>query len=265
MPINGLYGAARMSCWDRLDSLTTTALHPRAQGVYTQMWRAWEPWLLWWAATSLLTVMLFLMLDSSREDSLTFDEPAHIAAGYAYLRFRDARLNYEHPPLLKILAAIPLLPLSPDFPLTASAWHEANNGQWETAFLFLYRSGNDPHRLAALARLGPMALTILLGLVLFLWTRQWRGSGSALLTLFLFAFSPTILAHGRLVTTDVAAAFGVTLAGFAFIHFISTPGRRTALLTGLALGIALLCKFSTFLLVPFMAVLTLLWMGLKPQ
>jgi 4-amino-4-deoxy-L-arabinose transferase-like glycosyltransferase len=234
-------------------------------GANRHMWRFWEPMLVWLAATSLLTIMLLLMLGSSWEDSLTFDEPAHIAAGYAYLRFRDARLNYEHPPLLKMLAAIPLLPLSPQFPLTSSAWQEANNGQWETAFLFLYRSGNDPHRLAALARLGPIALTVLLGFVLFLWTRRWAGSGPALLTLFLFVFSPTILAHGRLVTTDVAAAFGVTLAGFAFIPFISTPGQKTALLSGLALGVALLCKFSTFLLVPFMAALTLLWMGLTPQ
>jgi 4-amino-4-deoxy-L-arabinose transferase-like glycosyltransferase len=230
-----------------------------------QMWRSREPLLVWLAASSLLTVMLLLMLVSSWEDSLTFDEPAHIAAGYAYLRFRDARLNYEHPPLLKMLAAIPLLPLSPHFPLTSSAWQDVNNGQWETAFLFLYRSGNDPRRIGALARLGPIALTVLLGLVLFLWTRQWAGSGSALLTLFLVVFSPTILAHGRLVTTDVAAAFGVTLAGFAFIYFLSTPGRKTALLSGLALGLALLCKFSTFLLVPFMAALTLLWIGLKPK
>jgi 4-amino-4-deoxy-L-arabinose transferase-like glycosyltransferase len=230
-----------------------------------QRWRAHEPWLVWLAATSLLTVMLLLMLGSSWEDSLTFDEPAHITAGYAYLRFRDARLNYEHPPLVKMLAAIPLLPLSPRFPLTPSAWQEANNGQWETAFLFLYRSENDPYRIAALARLGPIALTVLLGFVLFRWARQWVGSGGALLTLFLFVFSPTLLAHGRLVTTDVAAAFGVTLVAFAFSHFLSVPRRKTALRSGLALGIALLCKFSTFLLVPYIAALTLLWMGLKPK
>src|SRR6266545_4002328 len=125
-----------------------------------QMWRSREPLLVWLVATSLLTVMLLLMLGSSWEDSLTFDEPAHIAAGYAYLKFGDARLNYEHPPLVKMLAAIPLLPLSPHFPLTSSAWQDANNGQWETAFLFLYRSENAPHRIAALARLGPIALTV---------------------------------------------------------------------------------------------------------
>jgi 4-amino-4-deoxy-L-arabinose transferase-like glycosyltransferase len=224
-----------------------------------------HPLLVWLGAGILLAAMLVLMLGASQEDSLTYDEPAHIAAGYTYLKFRDARLNYEHPPLLKMLAALPLLPLSPHFPLDSRAWQEENNGQWETARTFLYESGNDPHRIAALARLGPTVLTVFLGLMCFLWMLRRGGSGAALLTLFLFAFSPSVLAHGRLVTTDVAAALGVTLAGVAFIPFLEAPRGKTALLAGLALGMALLCKFSTFLLVPFMAVVTLLWMGLKPK
>jgi hypothetical protein len=244
-------------------NLASKSRHPASPNIFARS--SLQPLLTWLAAAFLLAGMLLLMLGSSWEDSLTFDEPAHITAGYASLRFCDARLNYEHPPLLKMLAAIPLLLLSPHFPLTAPAWQEANNGQWETAFLFLYRSGNDPHRIAALAHLGPMAVTVLLGLMLFHWTRRWAGSGAAFLTLFLFVFSPTLLAHGRLVTNDVAATLGVTLSGFTFARFISIPGGKTALLSGLALGVALLCKFSTFLLVPFMAALTLLWMGLDSK
>jgi hypothetical protein len=220
---------------------------------------------IWLAATFLLAVMLLLMLASSRADSLTFDEPAHIAAGYASLRYRDARLNHEHPPLVKMLAALPLLAVAPHFPLASSAWQEANNGKWETARIFLYESGNDPHRITALARLGPMAIAVVLGLVLFLWTRQWAGDGAALLALFLLVFSPTILAHGRLVTTDVAAAFGVLLASLAFTRFLTTPGLKTGLMAGTALGLALLCKFSTVLLIPLMLGCTLLWMCLEPR
>ena len=173
----------------------------------------------WPSAISLLAMMLLLLLGSSREDSLTFDEPAHIAAGYTYLRFRDARLNYEHPPLLKMLAAIPLLRLSLHFPLSSPAWQDANNGQWETARAFFYESGNDPDHIATWARLGPIVVTVCLGLMLFLWAKQWAGPAPALLTLLLYVFSPTILAHGRLVTTDVAAAFGVTLTSLAYIPF----------------------------------------------
>jgi hypothetical protein len=45
--------------------------------------------------------------------SATFDEPHHLAAGYTYLRQQDYRLNPEHPPLSKKLAALPLLALEP--------------------------------------------------------------------------------------------------------------------------------------------------------
>jgi 4-amino-4-deoxy-L-arabinose transferase-like glycosyltransferase len=229
------------------------------------MRRCLRSFLVWVAATSLLATMFLLMIGSAWEDSLTFDEPAHITAGYAYVKFRDARLNYEHPPLLNIVAALPLLPLAPQFPLTASSWRDANNGQWEAARIFLFESGDDPYRMAALARLGPIILALLLGLLLFIWTKQWGGDIPALLTLCLYVFSPTVLAHGRLVTTDVASAFGVVLTGWTFSDFLATSRVRTALLTGLALGIALLCKFSAFLLVPFMMALTLLWICLWPK
>jgi 4-amino-4-deoxy-L-arabinose transferase-like glycosyltransferase len=235
------------------------------KGAGLPTWRSPHPPLCWLTAITLLAAMFLLMIGSAWEDSLTFDEPAHIAAGYAYVKFRDARLNYEHPPLLKMLAAAPLLALSPHFPLTSPAWQDENNGQWETARIFLYESGNDPYRMAILARLGPMLLAFLLGLLLFVWTRQWAGDLPALLTLCLYVFSPTLLAHGRLVTTDVAAAFGVVLTGFTLSRWLGSPNLKTAVLTGLALGLALLCKFSTFLLVPFTGALTLLWIFLCPK
>jgi hypothetical protein len=120
----------------------------------------------------ILMTMLLLLLGSVREEALTSDEPAHITAGDASLRFRNARLNPEHLPLLKLLAAVPLLTLQLHFPLTSPAWQEGLNDQWTTAELFLYASGNDPHRIAALARLGQVSLTAMLGLVLFGWARR---------------------------------------------------------------------------------------------
>ena len=213
---------------------------------------------------ALLLGMLLMMLGSSREDAFTSDEPPHITAGYSYLRFQDARLNPEHPPLIKMLAAAPLLTLKLQFPLTSPDWQDALNGQWEVANLFLYQTGNDPHLIAARARLVPIFLTLGLGAVLFVWTQRFAGTLAGILALFFYVFSPTLLAHGRFVTTDVAAAFGVTLAGFALIRFLHHPSSQAALLSGLSLGTALLCKFSTILLVPLFAALVLLWMFLKP-
>src|SRR5262249_36747301 len=75
-------------------------------------------------AEFLLAVMFLLISASYPGDSLTSDEIIHIAAGYSYVRFRDARLAPEHPPLLKMLAAAPLLAFDLDFPLTHPAWDD---------------------------------------------------------------------------------------------------------------------------------------------
>lgn len=212
----------------------------------------------------LLLAMFLMMLGSSHEDAFTSDEPPHITAGYSYLRFRDGRLNPEHPPLIKMLAAVPLLALQLQFPLSSPDWRDALNGQWDLANLFLYETGNDPHLIAARARLVPIFLSVAFGAVLFIWMQRFAGALAGILALFFYVFSPTLLAHGRFVTTDVAAAAGVTLAGFALIRFLHNPSRRAALASGFALGAALLCKFSTILLVPLFATLVLLWMFLKP-
>ncbi len=213
--------------------------------------------------------MCSLLLASSWEDSLTVDENPHITAGYTYLRLRDARLNPEHPPLLKILAAVPLLSLPLNFPLAHPAWQDDDrqqDPQWPMSRVFLYESNNDPHRIAVWARLAPILLTVLLGLLLFRWARRFACDGTALLTLLLYTLSPTVLAHGRYVTTDVPAALGVALAGLSFIRFLAAPSRNTALVSGLALGTALLFKFSIVLLVPLLVTLTLLWSGcLSPR
>ena len=45
----------------------------------------------------------------SRLLSATFDETTHLPAGYSYLKTGDCRLNPQHPPLIKLLCAAPLL------------------------------------------------------------------------------------------------------------------------------------------------------------
>ena len=58
----------------------------------------------YFAAFLLLAAMFFAAFFSLKQDSLTFDELAHIPAGYSYLTEKDYRLNPEHPPLAKDLA-----------------------------------------------------------------------------------------------------------------------------------------------------------------
>lgn len=57
----------------------------------------------------LLVIQAALITSSIRRESLTFDEPDHMYAGYRMWTAADYGLNPEHPPLVKLLAAVPLL------------------------------------------------------------------------------------------------------------------------------------------------------------
>jgi hypothetical protein len=81
----------------------------------------------------------------------------------------------------------------------------------------------------------------------------------ALFSLALYVLSPTMLAHTRLVTTDLPSALGFTLALYAFWRFCRRPDRGRLVLFGLAIVPALLIKFSALLLAPMLAVPGLAW------
>ncbi|MFQ6049679.1 MAG: ArnT family glycosyltransferase [Candidatus Paceibacterales bacterium] len=213
----------------------------------------------------LLATMFLLAFFSYQEDSLTMDELAHIPAGYSYLTQRDFRINPEHPPLIKDLAAFPLLFLDFNFPIDSPAWTENVNDQWQFGWEFLYNSGNNPDQITFWARLPMVFLLIFLGYFLFWWIKKEFGENVALLVLALFSFSPNFLAHGKLVTTDVGATLGVVLATYFWLKFLKNPSKKNIILAGLVFGISLLFKFSLALLIPFFGIITIIYSILKKE
>jgi len=201
---------------------------------------------------------LFFMYRASSHDSLIMDEMAHIPAGYGYMHFLDYRLNPEHPPLVKAISALPLLFLNLNFPVSNDFWQKDVNGQWVGGAQFIFESGNDADKIIFWSRIGPMILTILLVLFIYFWAANLIGRWWGLAPAFMFAFSPTVLAHGHYVTTDVGAAFGIFAASYFFIKYLESPSRKNFWLAGVFLGIAELLKFSAVLLFPFFIFLTFL-------
>ena len=211
------------------------------------------------AAVFLLVFMAALMYASAWNDAVIVDEEPHIAAGYSYLVKKDYRFNPEHPPLMKDLGAIPLLFMDLDAPWNDKSWTEDYYGQWDFGHQLILSSGGDPVRITRMIKAPMILFTVAAGGVLFWWTRKQFGSAAALLALFFYTFSPTFLAHGRFVTTDVGAAAGFFAGTIAYLHFLKYPTRWNVVLAGLALGFAFLTKFSTLLLAPTAFLLAVLW------
>src|SRR3989344_3045939 len=108
-------------------------------------------------ASALLGAVFLLAFFSMQRDSLTFDELAHITAGYSYLTKQDYRINPEHPPFAKDLAAFPLLFLNFNFPAQSQNWlQDQGTPAWCVQFNlgteFIYQSGNNPRNIIVWSR-----------------------------------------------------------------------------------------------------------------
>lgn len=201
---------------------------------------------------------------SLRQKSLTYDEISYIPAGYSYVKTGDYRLNPEQPPLMKLLAGVALLPLDPVLPTDDSSWTDAGAGVGNTQWLFgeefLIHANDNGEALILAARLPVVFVLILLVAVAYLFARDLYGRSAGLVAAALCAFSPNLLAHGRLATTDLGLTCFVLLTVYTFHRFTRAPTVGNLLLAGVALGLALLTKFSAVLLLPLLG----LWAAALP-
>ena len=181
--------------------------------------------------------------------NLTVDELVMIPSAYYHLVDGDFQLVNEHPPLSKIVAAVPLLFVQPNEQPDHSRFLEYNQKKFASISFW--------------TRTGMIALTLALGVLIFVFARVLFGPLAAVIAVGLFSLEPTILAHGRVVQTDVPAAFGYLLFFMALYWYWSAPGWRRAAFLGAAAGIALLAKYSMLLvgLVLAPAFIVLWWLG----
>jgi hypothetical protein len=180
-----------------------------------------------------LAVMAGLLVTSSLDKRLAYDEYDNLAYGY------------------RVLSLGPLPPLNgqrmPVLVLNALGCPESCKEADVNA--------TEGRRL--LVRLPTMAFALGLGILLYVWAGEWVGPRAALLALGLYALHPSFLAHGKQVTSDVAAAFFTVAAAYPVWRICRGRGDpRILLATGaLATAGALVSKYTSVLVLPMLALL----------
>jgi len=193
------------------------------------------------AVLGLLVIIAAQIFLSTRQESQTFDESAHLYAGYEYWKHGDFGRNPEHPPFAKLVAAAGLLPLHLKEPVPAPG-RSFKAQDFVTASQFLY--GADADSLLARGR-GMMLLFVLgLALAVFAAAHEMFSPEAGLLALALFAFEPMVLANGGLVTTDMALSCMMFVSVYAFYRYIKRPTPLRLALMSVAVGLALVAKQS---------------------
>ena len=204
------------------------------------------------AVVLLLGLHAGLAVDSLWSKAVTRDENSHLPAGLAAVATGEMRLNRQHPPLVKLLAGLAAATVAPTLPLDGEAYRAG--AEWDFGFEVLFAPGNDHWGMLRRGRLPTVALSVLGGLAVFAWSRALFGAAGGLLSLSLYAFEPTVLAHARWVTMDVPVAALGAWALFAWWRAARSGLRPLpCALAGLALGLALAAKFSALALLPAMA------------
>jgi 4-amino-4-deoxy-L-arabinose transferase-like glycosyltransferase len=191
----------------------------------------------------LLALFVWRELAAVRADGVTLDEPVHLAYGEQALRqgtFERARDLFNSKAPVSVLNALPVV--------------LAERGMGGGAL------GGEAR--LRLARLPTVALAALLGWLVWLWAVELFGAGGGALALFLYTFCPNVLAHGHLVTTDVATALGMFGATYAFWRYRRRRGASRLAVAALAFGAAQLTKATAIFLAPIFVLIVLAeWVG----
>ena len=204
-----------------------------------------------------LLVVGSVMALSVKDDTLTTDEGLYLPTGYRFLTEGNIRIGFEHPPLMRVIAALPLvvfLDLKPASEFINEYNKDLNGEVWAYGDKFIYNQTESAEDILFAGRLPMIAFCI--GFLYFVYRvvrRRYGWLEGAVVTVLL-GLSPFFLAHGRLVTLDVPTAFAAFLVLFAVGRFLERGDRSSMVYAGMALGIAQLIKFSMLTMLPFLLV-----------
>ncbi|MBS0201522.1 MAG: glycosyltransferase family 39 protein [Planctomycetes bacterium] len=208
---------------------------------------------------AMLLVQAGLLGYSAAQHSPTTLEPALLASGLSHLtygRFEAYRVN---PPLTRMIAAAPVLavgytPNWSGFDVDPRVRSEFTLGEG-----FLTSNQKRSVSLIVLARWACIPFSLLGAYFAYRWATELYGMASGFVTLTLYVFEPNLLAHGELITSDIACtSFGI-VAGYTFWLWLKKPTWQRSICAGAALGLAQLAKMSWLILFVLWPLLWLAW------
>ena len=204
---------------------------------------------------ALLLFFAALTFSSSLYKSPVFDEGIHLAAGYNAWVNRDFRINPENGLIPAMLGALPLIfdDSIENFSKESRWWNICDH--WKITEDFLYHSGNDFKKMFFQARIIMVIIAVLGGIALYLASRRLWGRSGALISLTLFALSPTVLTHSRFVISDMVFSIFFFLSAWLFWRLLNQFTVLRLFLLSLTLALLALSKMSAILILPVLLII----------
>ncbi len=202
-----------------------------------------------WIAAALFALFSLQVVGGMWDNSATYDEVAHLPAGYSYIKKGDYRFNPEHPPFAKIFAAIPLLFMF--IPSIEENPHWDSDNEWKFGRYFLYSSGIDADRALFYGRIMMALLALCLAFLVFTWSKELYGIKAGVFSIFLFACEPNLIANSQVIHTDLGFSLFMASSLYFLWKAMVNSSKAKFMMAGLFLGLALATKFTALILLPF--------------
>ncbi len=209
---------------------------------------------LWLVVALLVAAHVALAFTAVRTKGVTYDEVFHVTGGYLFDRFNEFRVHTDNGVLPQRLHGLaPLVAGATPPRMDDIYWRTSDAGV--IAHHFFYGVGNDSDAWL----LGARALNLLFSagvcVLAFVWARALGGALAGVTACALMAFSPTLLAHGPLATTDAASALLLPASAGVFWWALGRRDARARAASAAVFALACVTKYSALILLPVFVVL----------
>lgn len=182
-------------------------------------------------------------------------EPALLAAGVHHLTKNDFHLYAVNPPLVRMIAAIPVILAKPNFDWSGFNNRIKRRSEFSVGQSFARVNRGNFRQFLISARLVGTAFGLLGLIYCFLWSiRIWSNPLAGCCSAWLWSMSPTLVGHGSLITNDVPTATMLLIATYHWSLWRDKATWTSAGTAGLAIGLAFSTKFLCLVLAVFLIV-----------
>ncbi len=203
------------------------------------------------AALALLAGMGFLLPASMRDESPTTDEAVHLTRGVSYYWGHGASLSYAHPPLGNALAAIPVVLREQWRDVTKIDGYDRGAVD-RVARALLVDHYPERRRWFFEARAAVSLIALAMAGYCYFLASALFGPWVGLVALGFVALHPTLIAHGRLMTTDMPVTAAMFVCLGEFVLFLIGRSRWHAASAALMFGAAITTKYTALALLPLL-------------
>ncbi|MBC8335158.1 MAG: glycosyltransferase family 39 protein [Anaerolineales bacterium] len=189
--------------------------------------------------TALLSILLLFFLTintgSIQNKSYTADEFRHYRYGRNMLELNSSRFDDSKMPL----SALNAIPKKISYLISNQ---------------YLYPRFADPLS----GRIITIGFSMLIAYFIYRWAKLLYGAPAGFFALFLYIFDPNIIAHSRLITTDIYAVGMILLTLYTFWLFCNNPNLKKLLISAIVLGVCQLAKYTGAYLYPLLLTIALI-------